>query len=168
MEKYIELILTDPEMLKLVLEYFLLVLVAVFLISFCIYNPFPHINVNKKKIRRLSDQAQTFTPQEFLKLTSSPRAKKYDFRGVYILHNEDNGKNYVGQSQFVHQRVRNHFQGRGNGDVYVDYRYGAHFTIKFIPLENSGFRTLNALERNTIRVYHAYTHGYNKTRGNRG
>lgn len=37
-----------------------------------------------------------------------------------------------------------------------------------IALENSGFSTLNELERNAIMTYDAYSHGYNKTRGNRG
>ena len=37
-----------------------------------------------------------------------------------------------------------------------------------IALENSGFTTLNELERNTIATYNAYAKGYNKTRGNRG
>ena len=58
--------------------------------------------------------------------------------------------------------------GLGNGDVYADYKYGDKFTIKTIKLENSGFRTLNELERNTIKTYSAYSRGYNKTRGNKG
>lgn len=75
---------------------------------------------------------------------------------------------YVGQGKKVFQRVNNHFTGHGNGDVYADYKYGDKFTIKMIALENSGFTTLNELERNTIAPYDAYAKGYNKTRGNRG
>lgn len=36
-----------------------------------------------------------------------------------------------------------------------------------IALKNSGFSTLNELERHTIATYNAYSKGYNKTRGNR-
>lgn len=65
-------------------------------------------------------------------------------------------------------RVNAHFTGRGNGDVYADYKYGDPFEISMIALENSGFCTLNELERNVIRRYNAFSNGYNKTRGNRG
>lgn len=75
---------------------------------------------------------------------------------------------YVGQGQQVLNRVNAHFTGKGNGDVYADYRYGDYFTIKMIALENSGFSTLNELERNTISTYNSFAAGYNKTRGNRG
>lgn len=75
---------------------------------------------------------------------------------------------YVGQGKKVFQRVNSHFTGHGNGDVYADYKYGDKFTIKMIALDNSGFTTLNKLERNTIATYNAYSKGYNKTRGNKG
>lgn len=52
--------------------------------------------------------------------------------------------------------------------MYADYKYGDEFTIKMIALENSGYKTLNELERNTISVYNAFSKGYNKTRGNKG
>lgn len=93
---------------------------------------------------------------------------KYDFPGVYIIHNHTKEMNYVGQGEKVFQRVNSHFTGHGNGDVYVDYKYGDEFTIKMIALENSGFSTLNELERNTITTYNDYAKGYNRTRGNKG
>ena len=71
----------------------------------------------------------------------------------------------MGQGKAVLDRVNHHFSGRGNGDVYADYKYGDFFTIKMIKLENSGFYTLNELERNTIAYYDAYNKGYNRTRG---
>ncbi len=66
---------------------------------------------------------------------------------------------YVGQGKKVFQRVNSRFIGHANGD---------NFRIKKISLENSGFNSLNELERNTIMIYNAYSKGYNKTRGNRG
>ena len=60
-----------------------------------------------------------------------------------------------------------HFTGKGNGDVYADYKYGDEFTIKIIGLKHSGYRSLNALERDTIATFNAYAKGYNKTKGNK-
>lgn len=130
----------------------------------------------KKKIRKLSDNALEVTPEEFFRIRNASnggRGKKHistqhDFAGVYILYNNTKNMYYVGQGKKVFQRVNNHFTGHGNGDVYADYKYGDKFTIKMISLENSGFTTLNELERNTINTYNAYAKGYNKTRGNRG
>lgn len=130
----------------------------------------------KKKIRKLSDNALEVTPEEFFRIRNASnggRGKKlistqHDFAGVYILYNNTKNMYYVGQGKKVFQRVNNHFTGHGNGDVYADYKYGDKFTIKMIALENSGFTTLNELERNTIATYDAYAKGYNKTRGNRG
>ena len=67
----------------------------------------------------------------------------------------------------VLNRVNSHFTGKGNGDVYADYKYGDYFTIKMIALDKSGYTSLNELERNTIMTYDAFASGYNKTRGNR-
>ena len=75
---------------------------------------------------------------------------------------------YVGQSVKLIGRVNNHFTGHGNGDVYADWKNGDKFTIKMIKLEGSGYSSLNALEKDMIRAFNAYTKGYNKTRGNMG
>ena len=133
------------------------------------------INI-KKKIKGLANNALEVTPQEFFKIRNTSnggRGKKHistqsDFAGVYILYNNTKNMYYVGQGKKIFQRVNNHFTGHGNGDVYADYKYGDDFTIKMIALENSGFSTLNELERNTISTYNAYASGYNKTRGNKG
>lgn len=130
----------------------------------------------KSKIRKLSDNALEVTPKEFFNIRNSSNggrgkkhiSTKYDFAGVYILYNHTKNMYYVGQGKKVFQRVNNHFTGHGNGDVYADYKYGDKFTIKMIALKNSGFKTLNELERNTIKTYDAYSKGYNKTRGNKG
>lgn len=129
----------------------------------------------KIKIKMLSNNMLEITPQDFFKIRNTRvegRWKKfisaqYDFTGVYIIHNHTKEMYYVGQGKKVFQRVNNHFTGHGNGDVYADYKYGDEFTIKMIALENSGFNTLNDLERNAIATYNAYAKGYNKTRGNK-
>lgn len=142
----------------------------------CILIPIVKTIIIKSKIDSLADNALEVTPQEFFRIRNSSNggrgkkhiSTKYDFAGVYILFNHTKNIYYVGQGKKVFQRVNNHFTGHGNGDVYADYKYGDNFTIKMIALENSGFSTLNELERNTIKAYGAYSRGYNKTRGNKG
>lgn len=89
-----------------------------------------------------------------------------DFAGVYVLYNLSKDKYYVGQSKNVMSRVNNHFTGKGNGDVYADYKYGDEFKINFIDLRNSSYSNLDTLEAFVIKKYNAYDDGYNKTRGN--
>ena len=116
------------------------------------------------RVKRLTTGQIKISPEEFLKLR-----KKRDipsFKGVYVLHNKSKHKYYVGQAVNVAGRVTSHFTGKGNGDVYADWKYGNKFTITMIPLKGSGKKDLNELERCAIKKYHAYSKGYNKTQGN--
>lgn len=130
----------------------------------------------KSRIKELKNNSIEVTPEQFFKIRNTKHATKgrknvstdKDFEGIYIIFNHSKNMYYVGQSKRVLQRVNNHFTGKGNGDVYADYKYGNQFTITMIGLENSGFSTLNELERNAIATYSAYSKGYNKTRGNKG
>ena len=106
------------------------------------------------------------TASSFLSLDPSSLAEN-EFTGVYILHNTSKDLYYVGQSVRVFARVRQHFTGHGNGDVYADFKYGDSFTIKTIPLAGSGYQSLNDLERDAIEAFDAYSKGYNMTKGNR-
>lgn len=90
-----------------------------------------------------------------------------DFTGCYILHNATKDIYYVGQAVSVLQRVAQHLTGHGNGDVYADYKYGDIFTVKAVKLSQSGYDSLNELERDLIAAYDAYENGYNRTHGNR-
>lgn len=153
----------------------IILLYALLIIVICIIPIVRTINT-KKKIKGLANNALEVTPQEFFKIRNASNggrgkkhiSTKHDFAGIYILYNHTKNMYYVGQGKKVFQRVNNHFTGHGNGDVYADYKYGDEFTIKMIALKNSGFNTLNELERNTIATYNAYAKGYNKTRGNKG
>lgn len=128
----------------------------------------------EEKIRHLSNTAIELTTDEFIELRHEAKMDRrgsrdrLNFAGVYILHNKTKDRYYVGQGQKVANRVNAHFSGRGNGDVYADHKYGDVWTIRIIELNQSGFKTLNTLEREAIAYYDAYTHGYNKTRGNQG
>ena len=151
-------------------------MLVVLLLIACVLIRIVRTAVIKGKINKLADNALEVTPEEFFRIRNSSNggrgkkhiSTKYDFTGIYILFNHTKNMYYVGQGKKVFQRVNNHFTGHGNGDIYADYKYGDSFTIKMIALENSGFSTLNELERNAIMTYDAYSHGYNKTRGNRG
>lgn len=97
--------------------------------------------------------------------------KKLDGPGCYIIRifedevEDDDFSNYIeiyiGQSINICQRVHNHLNGKGNGDVYADYKYGMHLYVQLIPCD---IEDMNDLERQLIRKYHA-TESYNKTRG---
>lgn len=125
------------------------------------------------RIRQLSKRVPEMTPEQFMKMRedvyrNGEKAKKSkNGAGVYIIHNKTKRSYYVGQSIHILDRVNSHFSGKGNGDVYADYKYGDRFTIRLIPLRGSGYKNLNDLERNAIRSYNAYNRGYNKTRGNK-
>ena len=132
------------------------------------------IYIIRKQITDLANNSISLTPEEFFEMREfsvggrgNPRVSSYhDFTGVYILFNKTKNMHYVGQGTKVFGRVNNHFTGKGNGDVYADYKYGDSFSIKMISLKNSKFDSLNELERNVILTYDSYSSGYNKTRGN--
>ncbi len=127
----------------------------------------------KQKVKKLSRTRAELSPEEFMRLRAqtfgngAARHDKLNFEGVYVLFNVTKSMYYVGQGKKVLDRVNMHFTGKGNGDVYADYKYGDEFTIKIIGLKHSGYRSLNALERDTISTFEAYAKGYNKTKGNK-
>lgn len=92
--------------------------------------------------------------------------RQSDFTGVYVLHNVTKDMYYVGQSVKVINRVGQHLTGHGNGNVYADFKYGDEFEVSTVSLVESGYGSLNDLERDTIAAYDAYNHGYNRTAGN--
>ncbi len=103
------------------------------------------------------------TPEEFFKMKELQNG---DIVGAYIIYNETKDMPYVGQATRLFFRVNQHFTGHGNGDVYADYKYGDDFSIKLIPLVDSGYKDLDLLEKNLIEHYKANKKGYNKTSGN--
>ena len=116
-----------------------------------------------ERMDALTHAGSDVTPAEFLK---SKLYEDEDFTGIYVLYNASKDKYYVGQSVHVLKRVRQHFTGHGNGDVYADWKYGDSFTIRVCKLVDSGYANLNDLERDAIQAYDAYDKGYNRTGGN--
>lgn len=68
---------------------------------------------------------------------------------------------YVGQSVRVCSRVRQHFTGHGNGDVYADVRAGKDVQLRIIPCDE---QEMNDTECELIDTFNA-TNSYNRTRG---
>lgn len=97
--------------------------------------------------------------------------KYNDFSGCYVILIFDKpvrGKRfwgweniYVGQSVNVCQRVHNHFNGKGNGDVYADIKYGKYAYVRIVPVKA---KRLNEMEVALIEAFSA-TDSYNKTKG---
>ncbi len=97
--------------------------------------------------------------------------KYNDFSGCYIILIFDkpiHGKRfgnweniYIGQSVNVCQRVHNHFNGKGKGDVYADIKYGKYAYVRIVPVKP---KRLNDMETALIAAFSA-TDSYNKTKG---
>ena len=68
---------------------------------------------------------------------------------------------YIGQSQNICQRVHNHLNGKGKGDVYADIKYGMEAYVRLIPCKE---KKMNEKEKELIEAFHA-TESYNKTKG---
>jgi hypothetical protein len=78
-------------------------------------------NKIRDKIHGLANNTIELTPEEFMKMRSSPFfVKEYDFTGVYIIFNESQNMHYIGKSTNVFIRINSHFTGKGNGDIYAD------------------------------------------------
>ena len=66
-----------------------------------------------------------------------------EITGIFIVHNATKDLYYVGQSAKAIDRAAIQFLGRGNCDVYADYKYGDSFSVRIIPLSESGYESLN-------------------------
>ena len=136
------------------------VICVILVVAYIVMTMFTSSSTNKKQI--IVKAGDIYTPEQFIN-----KETLANYPGVYILHNATKNMNYVGQAQIVSERVTKHFTGRGgNPDVFFDYRSGDNFAVKVIPLKDSGFDSLNQLEKAMIEHYNAHENGYNKTRGN--
>lgn len=75
-----------------------------------------------------------------------------EITGIFIVHNATKNLYYVGQSAKAIDRAAIQFLGRGNCDVYADYKYGDSFNVRIIPLSGSGYESLNELKRTAIQA----------------
>ena len=121
------------------------------------------------KMHRIVEGSELLSPGSFLEIRNSYKGhlQDFDFMGCYVIYNKTKNLYYVGQAKHVPNRVNAHFTGKGNGDVYADYKYGDEFEIHLIDVMTTEYRRLDDLERDLIKAYGAYENGYNKTHGNR-
>lgn len=78
-----------------------------------------------------------------------------EITGIYIVHNATKDLYYVGQSAKAIDRAAIQFLGRGNCDVYADYKYGDSFNVRIVPLSKSGYESLNDLKRAATQALEA-------------
>ncbi|MBR1393678.1 MAG: GIY-YIG nuclease family protein [Ruminococcus sp.] len=109
-----------------------------------------------------------------------------DCKCVYIIKDKNNPKYYVGQAEHGSWRLLDHL---GNAKNYISkseysadekekqrniqkidrlIAEGLEYTLRFVPLEGSGYSEVNALEAAFIAYFNSYHQGYNCTRGNNG
>ena len=133
----------------------------------------------KKKKRKLSEEEiekyikneqmksrNTIFLNDFDRERNSLTRKGFTSPGIYIFTNLNNGRKYVGQSKNILSRVNTHLKGRGNDDLFSDIQRGYDFTLQLVKLSETKYKNLNSLEKYYIKKMKAFTHGYNKTRGN--
>lgn len=93
-------------------------------------------------------------------------------KGVYIIHNRENDKYYVGQSKDVMKRLKQHFKDTvPKNSIFAEDYYtskfknrGDLFEVKIIPCDTKD--ELDELERKMIYEYDSMKSGYNGTNGN--
>lgn len=121
------------------------------------------------KMEGIAPIDKVYTPESFLHTREGYKGhlQDFDFMGCYVIHNLTRDIYYVGQAKHVTNRVYAHFTGRGNGDVYADYKYDNEFEMLLVDIMDTEYRRLDDLERDLIDAFDAYNRGYNKTRGNR-
>lgn len=113
------------------------------------WKKFPPAKPGKRYIPIESQAAAVdLTPDQFLALVGFVD----DFPGVYIIRNLTKNKCCVGQSSKVLYRASKHITGYGNLDLYKDIRDGDEVTVKCIGLKDSGFESLDELERECISM----------------
>jgi hypothetical protein len=92
--------------------------------------------------------------------------------GVYVIHNKENDKYYVGQSKDVMKRIRQHFNGTiPKNYIFTEDYYSSKidnkdnlFEIKIIKCKTKD--ELDRLEKELISEYDSWNNGYNGTSGN--
>ena len=151
------------------MKWIYIIIISIIIIIIFLSLVFLFTKRKKKDIKDLFNLKE-YSVEEFFAFRKSylKRFRNVRISGVYILYNRNKNIYYVGQGSNVINRINMHFVGHGNGDIYADYVNKDIFDIKFIFLDESGYSSLDELERMYIRAYNAKEIGYNKTRGNYG
>lgn len=103
----------------------------------------------------LENDPQIFASAEEFMAQQKALTQQGEITGIFIVHNATKNLYYVGQSAKAIDRAAIQFLGRGNCDVYADYKYGDSFNVRIIPLSGSGYESLNELKRTAIQALEA-------------
>lgn len=103
----------------------------------------------------LENDPQIVASAEELMAQQKALTQQGEITGIFIVHNATKNLYYVGQSAKAIDRAAIQFLGRGNCDVYADYKYGDSFSVRIIPLSGSGYESLNELKRTAIQALEA-------------
>lgn len=127
---------------------------------------------NKKllEVKPLSSVASNNGNFTMLKLFSGLEYEK--IIGVYVIHNKEKDKYYVGQSKDVMKRIRQHFNGTiPKNSIFAEDYYTSQmknrdniFELKITRCETKD--ELDSLEKKLIYEYDSWNNGYNRTSGN--
>ena len=87
--------------------------------------------------------------------------------GIYKITNKINGKVYIGQSNNIERRKREHFDWNKTSKQYIDIiiRDLGQENFSFEVLEECSLEELTCKEKQYIQQYNSFYDGYNKTKG---
>lgn len=103
----------------------------------------------------LEDDSQIAASAEEFMSRRKALIQQGEVTGIFIVHNATKDLYYVGQSAKAIDRAALQFLGRGNFDVYADFKYGDAFNVRIVPLSTSGYESLNELKRTAIKALEA-------------
>lgn len=103
----------------------------------------------------LEDDPQIVANAEEFMAHRKALTQQGEITGIFIVHNATKDLYYVGQSANAIDRTAIQFLGRGNCDVYADYKYGDSFNVRIIPLSECGYGSLNELKRAAMQALEA-------------
>lgn len=103
----------------------------------------------------LEDDPQIVTSAEEFMSQRKALIQQGEITGIFIVHNATKDLYYVGQSAKAIDWAAIQFLGRGNCNVYADYKYGDSFDVRIVPLSGSEYDNLNELKRAAIQALEA-------------
>lgn len=110
--------------------------------------------------------------KSFIMLNSFNGLEYEKIIGVYIIHNREKDKYYVGQSKDVFKRIKQHFNNTiPKNQIFAEDYYTSKLPNKEDLFELKIFKCktkdeLDTLEKKLIYEYDSWNNGYNGTSGN--
>ena len=131
------------------------------------------VNDYNKKVAKVKPLSKTVSMDDsftMLKLFGGIEYEK--IIGVYVIHNKEKDKYYVGQSKDVMKRIKQHFNGTvPKNMIFAEDYYTSQmedrdniFEFKIIKCKTKD--ELDSLEKKLIYEYDSWNNGYNGTSGN--